>query len=558
MINPGPNRQQASACAESPRAHTAAPSLRFHFAFSLMLALSAITATAQAQSLVIHTHAVHVGDGRVLNDATVVVTDGKVAAVGADVAVPPGATVVKVDGGCVSPGLIDANAIVEAVDLLPTPPPNPRGVFGAWIAGAGEREHGHAHAHERADPAGSDGVARLTDGRAAADERGFLPADRDTIDGQLSRQDAAARAEFVRTFIDGTGINPEAHDDVICPVCGGSQTQPFEAGVRSYYSWAEQSAEIIPHTRVLDAVHLRSPDFDRLLSGGVTTVFVSPDPASVIGSAGAIVRTGGPLADRVLSETGAVKAVIGSEPSWRGGNNRPPWFSNVTIFSRRPNNRMGLTWVFRKAFHDADRDARGVDVYGADVPPQEAMDALQAIRTGETPLRIQARMLHDITTACRLADEFGITFTLEEATDAYKCVDMLKSRGLSVIYGPIYEEADAPRAWTGETDDARLHTVRTLVEAGIPTALSAQERRDEDGLARQAMMAVRFGVAPEDALQLVTSAPAKMLGVADRLGTVEAGKQADLVVWSGPPLEATSKPVVVIVNGRIVLDRRSG
>jgi len=519
-----------------------------------LLVLTFAPAGVRGEVLVIQSSAVHVGDGRVLTNASVVVQDGRITAVGPNVAAPPGATVIELDGGSVSPGLIDANAVVETVDLLPTPPPDPRRAFGEWITAAVRRRRSHSHGAPHADV--DDRLARWTDPRAAAAERGYLP--HGSADGSAIDSEAAERARFIATFVDGSGIDPDAEDHVLCPVCGGGAASPFEAGVRPYYSWAEQSAEVIPHTDVLDAVDLRGPDFDRLLHAGVTTVFLSPDPASVIGSAGAIVHTGGPLHERVVSHKDAVKAVIGSEPSWRGGNNRPPWFSNVTIFSRRPNNRMGLTWVFRKAFHDADRDARDMPVYGADVPPQEAMQALQDIRSGVTPLRIQARMVHDITTACRMADEFGITFTLEEATDAYKCVELLKSRGLSVIYGPIYEEADAPRAWTGETADARLHTIRTLVEAGIPTALSAQDRRDEDGLARQAMMAMRFGVPPQEALKLVTSAPAKILGLADRLGTVEVGKQADLVLWSGAPLEATSKPVVVIVNGRIVLDRRSG
>jgi len=329
------------------------------------------------------------------------------------------------------------------------------------------------------------------------------------------------------------------------------------SGVRAGVSLAEQASEVIPQTRVIDSINFHSPDFDRLLAGGVTTVYVPGDPGTVISSQGTILRTGGPEEKRVVREAVGVKATMGSDSYRLGPRNRPPFGKNVNMYVRRPTTRMGVTWVFRKAFYDTQRFENGSAVSGADAPNERAMAVLKRVLAGEIPLWVQARMQHDILTAIRLCDEFDLKFVLQEATEAYRCIDELKTHSIPVVFGPIYEQASGWRASSGEVDHARLHTLKALIDAGIETALTAQELRDEDGLARQAMYAIRFGVDPEDALEAVTATPAKLLGLADRTGTVTVGKRGDLVVWSGEPFAATSKPVVVLVGGEMVVDKRN-
>jgi imidazolonepropionase-like amidohydrolase len=175
---------------------------------------------------------------------------------------------------------------------------------------------------------------------------------------------------------------------------------------------------------------------------------------------------------------------------------------------------------------------------------------------GTAGLRIQARLQRDILTAIRLADEFDLPFTLEEATEAYRCLDEIKATGVPVVFGPIYARPSGIRLSSREGNQSRYYTFRALLESGIPTALSAQDLRDDNGLARQAMYAQRFGVSFDDSLRAVTLTPAQLLGLEDQLGTVEVGKRADLIVWSGQPLAAASMPSLVLVDGRVVLDRR--
>jgi len=272
----------------------------------------------------------------------------------------------------------------------------------------------------------------------------------------------------------------------------------------------------------------------------------------VIGPRGTVVQTADAGGDRVLVPVAAVKATIGSDPSYFGVRNRTPSRYSMSIYARRPNSRMGLVWVFRKAFYDARNREQGLDMYGADVPPAAAVPVLLDVLHGKVPLRIQARIQRDILSAIRLADEFHLPFTLEEATEAYLCIDEIKAANVPVIFGPIYETATGIRRRSGEGRRSRPYTIRALLDAGIPTALSAQEMREEDGLARQAMYAMRFGVSLNDALQSVTATPAKLLGIDDKLGTLEAGKQANVVAWSGPPFAATSRITRVVIRGQTV------
>jgi len=468
--------------------------------------LGAGVADAADDVLVLRAGKLYIGDGTMIEDGAVVVRDGKIIAVGKEIAVPEGAKVIKLEKGSITPGLIDADAWIEVVDMLAPPPRDARTVLREMF----HREDGHRH-------------------HAVGCCGSLCP----------------------KVYLHANGEK--------CSLCGFPDAAPLLAvGARVTTVAAEESSEVIPHTRVIDSVNLRSPDFARLAKGGVTSVFVAPDSAAVISSQGAVVQTGGPMSSRVVQEASAVKAAMGTDPSWRGMQNGLPFREMVTFNTRRPTTRMGVTWVFRKAFYDADRYTKGLATSGADVPSEPALHALNRIRKGEIPLRIQARMQHDITAAIRLTQEFGLSFVLEEATEAYRCLDELKAHHVPVVYGPIYMTAPGYRAGSSETDRNRLYTFAALLNAGIETALTAQELRDEDGLARQAMYALRSGLSLEHVLPTVTSTPAKLLGLDDRLGTVATGKQADLVLWNGEPFAATSSPAVVVIGGEIVVDRRKG
>jgi len=324
------------------------------------------------------------------------------------------------------------------------------------------------------------------------------------------------------------------------------------AGYRDANDRAEHRSEIIPNLRVLDLLDLQHDSFGELARSGVTTVYVSADSASVIGGQGTILRTAGPLSGRTVRQAYGVKATIGREPIYKGSRNRRPSRRYTNYLARRPNTRMGLVWTFRKAFQDAGFAARGEQpaTRGEGTPPAAALPVLVDILKGERPLRIQARAQHDILTALRLCREFDLRFTLEEGTDAYRCIDELKAAGVAVIYGPLFDYPSGYRA-----TEARRHRYSApaeILKGGLTLALSANGLAGEAALPQQAMYAMRFGLTRSQALAAVTTTPAKLLEIDDVAGTLAKGRSADVVLWSGEPLAATTRAEVVVIGGRLV------
>jgi len=312
-----------------------------------------------------------------------------------------------------------------------------------------------------------------------------------------------------------------------------------DAAVTGGGDYAEHETEVTPHLSVLDALSLGSEGWERLAARGVTTVYVTADPGAVIGGRGALLKTG--RIPRVLDADGAVKATIGREAWVRGARNRRPSRRGAGFRARRPNTRMGLVWVFRDAFAGA---ATG-ELEGPAGP------VLREVLSGERALRIQARRANDIETALRLTAEVGLrSFVLEEGTEVARTeLARLRDRGVAVVFGPIFERPRGFRARTGEADEPALETPVALADARVTFCLTASDRTGEAALPTQAMLAIRYGLDPASALAAVTATPAGVLGVADRLGTLAAGLDADLVVWSGPPFEATTRPLLVLIDG---------
>lgn len=498
--------------------------------------------SAAATVIAIKAKLVYTAGGAPIENAIIIVRDGKLDSLGAGLQIPEGANVIEIANAVVTPGLIDAHTALDS-DAGEMPARNAR-----------RRNMWERMANEQAER--KQNASRLFAAQA---------------------EDPAAGQDVCP--------HPELHDfcEGICPHCGAVVTHgeaDLAVGANPAGSTAEQSSEVTPQLRVLDSINLLSNDFERLMRGGVTTVWVSPDSASVIGMRGAIVKTAGALKTRVVREADAVKASMGGDSFRRGAYNIRPIAGMVSFMTRRPTTRMGVAWVFRKAFYDAMLEDRGGEMHGADTPPSEALPTLVGLLRGEIPLRIQARKQHDILTALRLAEEFGLGVTghespavadwrksgktsrsgdvpaypliIEEATEAYRCLPELKAAGVPLIYGPIFDEPEGFRSWTGEANEPRLNTAQQLRDAGIKFALTANDLRDEEGLVRQAMSAVRYGLSKEEALKAVTSVPAELMGLGGKVGTLAPGAAADLVVWSGEPFEGASRAMLVMIDGQVV------
>jgi imidazolonepropionase-like amidohydrolase len=305
----------------------------------------------------------------------------------------------------------------------------------------------------------------------------------------------------------------------------------------------EDGDEVAPQVRILDSLDPRSPDLARARQSGVTAAFVEPGNRGVIGGTASIVRTAGSSrAAMIVREAAALKAAIGPTPAQ---GNFSPRGTAASFFARRPTTRMGVAWEFRKAFFDAARDP-------GDDPAKAVL--VQAL-AGKLPVRIAASRVTDLETAMQIADELGLSIAFEEAQEAYKRADAIAKKNIPVLLRPSVN-GTAPM-YFGEQNEVRLDTFSLLMKAGVKTALLSTGDPRSEGLLPVIAFAVRHGASAAEALRAVTLTPAEILGVSNRMGSLEKGKDANLVVLSGEPHDVTTRVEKVMIDGRWVFGEKT-
>jgi imidazolonepropionase-like amidohydrolase len=305
----------------------------------------------------------------------------------------------------------------------------------------------------------------------------------------------------------------------------------------------EDGEEVAPQVRIADSLDPRSPDLARALQSGVTAAFVEPGNRGVIGGVASVIRTAGASrAGLMIREASALKGAMGP---WPSQGNYSPRGGAATFFARRPTTRMGVAWEFRKAFLDA-RSARDVQI-----PSDAGTGLLIQALDGKLPVRIAASRITDLETAMQLADELGLTLSIEEAQEAWKCAAALAKRNIPVLLRPA--AGIVPPSGL-EPVDVRLDAFTLLTRAGVKTALLPTG--GPEGLLASVAFAVRHGAGSADALRAVTLSPAEILGVSERLGSLEKGKDATLAVLSGTPHELTTRVERVLIEGRWVFGEK--
>ena len=313
----------------------------------------------------------------------------------------------------------------------------------------------------------------------------------------------------------------------------------------------EQSREVAPDLAVAATLDPFAVEWDRQLRSGVTTVLVTPPDYAVIGGVGVVLKTGGPesIEQRTLEPRAVLRGAMGSQPS---AANHPAFGRPTDFFSRRPTTRMGVEWEWRKAFYDAAASRRD---------PERAFrgsDRLLEVLDGKLTLAIQAWTTQDIRTAVFLKEEIereGLgkpRVVIDAAAEAWKEPQLLVRSKVSVVLPPF-----PPGGRTGEGSFLAWNAAKVLDDLGVPVALSSHGGAGlEERLPQQAGYAMAGGLAFDRALAAVTINPARMLGVEERVGSLEVGKDADLVLWSGPPFEPASRVIGVVLGGALVVDPR--
>jgi imidazolonepropionase-like amidohydrolase len=320
----------------------------------------------------------------------------------------------------------------------------------------------------------------------------------------------------------------------------------------------EQASEITPHVRAAQFINPRSPDFKRVVQSGVTSACLTPGTANVVGGLCAVVKTsGGNLKDITLKDAVAVRASLGVDAY--SGNSGFRTFGGgdalANIYARRPNSRMATVWELRKVLFDSRLSVLGSGFSGPQNPKpktQNLKSALADVLTGELPLRIHARIENDIRVALTIAEEFKLPrVILDEASESYKVADEIAARKIPVVLGPFGD----PQTFSPEGAELCLNTAGILADKGVKIAFGSNGG-DATQLLTWAAFAVRNGLKSDIALRAVTLTAAEIIGVADRVGSLEVGKDADLLILNGEPLDVTTRVEKVIVNGKVVHDAK--
>ena len=302
---------------------------------------------------------------------------------------------------------------------------------------------------------------------------------------------------------------------------------------------------ITPELRAIDAINPYDRCFEEAAAGGVTTCVTGPGSANVIGGQFVAIKTyGDSVDDMVLRFPVAVKAAFGENPKrvYNGKN-------------QTPSTRMATAALMRKALIEAQEYNEKLEKGKVDpekMPERNlGKEILARVIRRELPMKIHAHRADDILTAIRICREFKLRYTLDHCTEGYLITDKLKEA--------LSEDCEGIRVGPLLTDRSKIElknlsfkAPKVLEQAGIEYAMMTDHPvTPEQYLPICTAVAVREGASEEGALKAITINAAKITGIADRVGSIEVGKDADIAVFSGHPFDFRSRCVLTLVNGKV-------
>jgi imidazolonepropionase-like amidohydrolase len=308
----------------------------------------------------------------------------------------------------------------------------------------------------------------------------------------------------------------------------------------------EITGPVMAQVRALDAINPADEGFRDAIAGGVLAVNVNPGSGNPIGGQTVAIRCWGrTVDDMVLRHPAGLKSALGENPK--------------NVYGERnetPATRLGIAAVIRSAFVEAGNYlAKQAAAEDPSAPsPERAvvaerdlkLEALGRVLRREIPWRQHCHRADDIATAMRIAEEFGYELVIDHGTEAHLLADKIAAAGIPVVIGPLFTSRSKV-----ELRNRSLANPGRLAAAGVMIAITTDHPVVPiNFLIHQATLAVKEGLDRETALRSVTINPARIIGVADRLGSIAAGKDADLVIWSGDPLDVMSRAERAYIGGR--------
>lgn len=301
----------------------------------------------------------------------------------------------------------------------------------------------------------------------------------------------------------------------------------------------EDTDPCTPQLRAIDAINPMDRSFSEALAAGITTVITGPGSANPIGGQLAAIKTYGKrIDDMIVKSPAAIKIAFGENPK-----------STYNDKSQTPITRMATASIIRENLQKARDYLNDLEEYNKNPDEEEKpeydikSESLIPVLKGDIPLHAHAHRADDIFTAIRIAKEFGAKLVLVHCTEGHMIADELKSDGYPILLGPILTDRSKP-----ELRNQSETTPGALSKLGLCTAIITDHpETPEKYLTLCAAMAVKHGMNRYEAMRAITINPAKICGIDTQVGSIEAGKDADIVIWNGDPLDIMTSPYRVIV-----------
>lgn len=354
-------------------------------------------------------------------------------------------------------------------------------------------------------------------------------------DGKIAAIGAALEAPEGAQVIDAGGrlVTPgcvEAH----CHIGLDNQAMGWEG-----HDYNEIVDPITPQMRAIDSINPLDEAFPLALKGGVTSACTGPGSANVIGGTFIAIKLAGKRVDKmVIKDPVAMKCAFGENPKRCYGQQG----------KKSPMTRMAVAALLRETLFKATRYM--VDKEAGKNPPFDMkMEAMLPVLRGEIPLKAHAHRADDILTSIRVAKEFAVKLTLDHCTDGSLIADELAEEGYPAFVGPTLGGKSKI-----ELANKSFDTPKDLYEAGLMISIITDSPViPEQYLPMCAGLAVNAGLPYEEAWKAITINPAVSTGIGDRVGSLEPGKDGDVVIWTADPMTALgAESYITIVDGNVV------
>lgn len=300
---------------------------------------------------------------------------------------------------------------------------------------------------------------------------------------------------------------------------------------------------ITPYLRAIDAINTMDAAFDDAVKAGITAAMIGPGSSNVVGGQFALLKTKGRrVDDLIVKAPAAMKVAFGENPK-----------VNYSGQGKSPVTRMAIAAMLRRELTEASEylaEKEQAQKNGQSFKKDFSKECWLPVLRREIPLKAHVHRVDDIFTAVRIAQEFNLKMTLDHCSEGHLIARELAAAGFPAIVGP-----DLTSRNKIEVQNMDFKTAGILNQAGVMTAITTDHPVSQiQYLPLCAGLAVKAGLPLAEGFKAITLYPAILCGVQDRLGSLEVGKDADIAIFDGNPMEVFTRTLYTIIDGNVVYD----